>query len=87
MTVESPFCDCPRCVPADDLVTRLQQAAVAALDDLGPTLERDRRRITSVLFELDLQGGRVTSAHAWVDYRTSVSRLLGKMPPAPGEDR
>jgi hypothetical protein len=78
MAVEPAICDCARCLPADDLIARLQQAATAAISDLAPTIERDRRRIKSVLFELDLDiTGQVTSAHAWVDYRASVNRLLG----------
>lgn len=69
------------------LLDRLKDAAVIAIEDLGPTIERDQRRIRSVCFELDVSAGRVRSAHAWLDYRASVARILGDMPPLPAGQR
>jgi hypothetical protein len=58
-----------------DLSERLQAAAVAAIADILPLVERDLPRVRSVLFEPELVDGRVVEAVAWIERKVNVRRL------------
>ena len=49
------------------LLERLQAAAAAAIADLEPALQTDRRAIRRLTVELELQNGRVIEGLCWVE--------------------
>ena len=64
------------------LTDRLAEAAVAAIRDVGPTLEQDARRVRYLTVELELaNAGEVVGAVAWIERRLDVRRLLGEGAP------
>ena len=61
-----------------DLVTRLQEAAAAAIADVAPTLEAAGPKLGLLTLELEIDSkGRVTGATAWPQLRVNMGRVLG----------
>ncbi len=61
-----------------DLVTRLQEAATAAIGDIGPGVEAAGSRLCMLTVEVEVDGrGRVTGATAWLQNQINVNKLLG----------
>jgi len=56
-----------------DLVTRLTDAAAAAIADLGPILEHDLPKVRGVALELTLaNGGSVVGCTVWLERRANI---------------
>ena len=84
MAVEPALCDCPRCVPTDDLAGHLKAAALVAIDDVLPAVLAEPRKVRSVTIELQMVNDReVRSGVAWIERGVSIAKLLGPMPDAP----
>ena len=59
-----------------DLVTRLSDAAAAAIADLEPVLVHDLPKLRGVVLELDLaNGGNAVGATAWIERRANNRKL------------
>ena len=62
-----------------DLVTRLTEAAAAAIEAERPSLEHPVGKVTGVTIELTLTGvGQVAEAHVYVEHRTAGGALLAR---------
>ena len=61
-----------------DLVTRLQEAAAAAIADVAPTIEAAGPKLGLLTLELEVNSqGQVTGATAWPQLRLNMGRVLG----------
>ncbi len=61
-----------------DLVTRLQDAAGAAIADIAPAIEAAGPKLGLLTLELEIDSkGRVTGATAWPQLRLNMNRVLG----------
>jgi len=69
------------------LIETLAEAAVAAIRDVGSTLEAEAPRVRYLAVELELaNGGHVVGAVAWIERRVDVRRRLGRGEVARGLD-
>lgn len=60
-----------------DLAEHLKAAAIAAIDDVLPTVMAEPRKVRLLTIEFELvNGGQVRSGRAWIERGVSVSRLL-----------
>jgi hypothetical protein len=67
VTVSDALCSCDRCVPADDLIARLQQAASAAIENERSDLAYRPEQVRGLMIELELgNGGSVVDVTAHV---------------------
>jgi hypothetical protein len=75
--LEAPLCDCPRCVPADDLIETLVSAASDAIRNQAPALTCDVGRVRGLHLELELaNNGAVVDSVCWIE-RRGVHRRTG----------
>jgi hypothetical protein len=69
-----------------DLADHLKAAAAAAIEDVMPAVLAEPQKVRLLTIELEVSNGReVRAGTAWIERSVSVARLLGKMPPVPGE--
>ena len=62
-----------------DLVTRLTEAAAAAIENERPSLESPVGRVAGLTIELVIDGaGQVRESIAYVERRTSAGALMGR---------